>query len=319
MKKIGIIFLCGILSSCTQNEQLYTKQDSLNNNIATVQLEENTNLTSLHDNIRLKNKINRVNDVILDELPSKKDLYYKNKKQDVKVDRSNNKVSEPKKELNDNSYSKKNDHINNSHTVEKVENTTTLKKTENSKDNTDIKPTANEVQQEDYNIITETTYYYEEQSLEPQSVSYNTNDDHDKLFPYSVRINNKVYPINNPEFGNEQNTIDLMNLEWINWSYQNNQYAKIIGEPSNLYLAAHNYPFGQEIWSVNSVEFCDYFGNTGRYVKYYESEVFNPDYPETFMNEEHQQMMNGMWGDALIFQTCIDEAANATYTVFVLE
>lgn len=133
---------------------------------------------------------------------------------------------------------------------------------------------------------------------------------------YTVKINDIVYPLVDVNENNGQSEIDKGGNNWINWSYIATGFRKSAYDNSSLYLTAHTDPVGRLIWDADYVDYKDNDGNVRRYYRYYESDKFVSGGENVSI--EQDAMTFGIWGDALIFQTCLGmNDSVATYTVFI--
>lgn len=136
----------------------------------------------------------------------------------------------------------------------------------------------------------------------------------------SILIDNLYIPI--VEVSDEiegQERINEYSFEWIDWTSIYTDEEKTINSDNNLYLAAdrNNY-ISRRIFDVDSVYFVDKNGERAKYVKHFESEVFNSkgDIPDDFV----VSLMQGFYNEnAIVFQVCTDMFANAKYIVFIKE
>ena len=133
---------------------------------------------------------------------------------------------------------------------------------------------------------------------------------------YTVKVNDVIYPLVDVDENNGQTEVDKGGNNWINWSYIATGFRKSTYDNSSLYLTAHTNPVGHLIWDADYVDYKDDDGNVRRYYRYYESDKFVSGGENVSI--EQDAMTFGIWGDALIFQTCLGmNDSVATYTVFI--
>ena len=141
-----------------------------------------------------------------------------------------------------------------------------------------------------------------------------------KYAPLSLVINGEYFTMNTPYGPGEepqtpvlQAILDRYNKEWV---VENAINYKIHGDGQMPYLSMHNYPWGHYIRYVNQILFIDSNGVTKTYIK---AQTHGPiDFATGASNPERSALLNGGYGDGLVFQTCVDNNYNFVLVRFVL-
>lgn len=138
--------------------------------------------------------------------------------------------------------------------------------------------------------------------------------------PLSLVINGEYFTMNTPYGPGEepqtpvlQAILDRYNKEWV---VENAINYKTHGDGQMPYLSMHNYPWGHYITQVNQILFTDSNGITKTYVK---AQTHGPiAFATGADNPERRALLNGEYGDGLVFQTCVDNYYNFVLVRFVL-
>ena len=126
-------------------------------------------------------------------------------------------------------------------------------------------------------------------------------------------MNTPYGPGEEPQTPVLQAILDRYNKEWV---VENAINYKTHGDGQMPYLSMHNYPWGHYIRYVNQILFTDSNGVTKTYVK---AQTHGPiDFATGASNPERSALLNGGYGDGLVFQTCVDNYYNFVLVRFIL-